>query len=57
MSSTKQAENKATVARTQNSIRWLDGEENLGLNPGSVGASSPLANGGTVITKQIGSNH
>jgi len=34
---------KATVARNQNSIRWQNGEKNLGRNQAQLGASSPLA--------------
>jgi len=54
MSPTKQAKSKATVARNQNSIRWLNGEKKT---LGEPRLSRGLANEGTVITKQIGSKH
>jgi len=47
---------RATVARIQNYIRLQNGEKNtLGKIQPQLGANSPLANKGTVITKQIGS--
>jgi len=53
MSPTKQAKSKATVARNQNSIRWLNGEKNLGRTQAQSGASSPLASSPSIQTNWI----
>jgi len=56
MSPTKQAKAKATVEepKLHQATEWRKTPRE---NPDSVGAGSPLANGGTVITEQIGSKH
>jgi len=58
MSPTKQAKSQGNIGKEpklHQVIEWI--KKNLGRTQAQSGASSPLANEGTVITKQIGSKH